>query len=116
MNPSARILLSLSVALSASACSGKPGDSASSGATTSGEGEGEGEGELPANAADAVATYAQIVSATYEDSLTAASRLDSAIDAFLAKPGSTAASPTCRPKSSASTTVPSTTPTPAPKA
>ncbi len=86
MNPSARILLSLSVALSASACSGKPHDSASSGATTSGEGEGEGEGELPANAADAVATYAQIVSATYEDSLTAASRLDSAIDAFLAAP------------------------------
>ena len=44
---------------------------------------------LPANAADAVTTYSQIVHASYEDSLAAAQELDSAIDSFVASPDET---------------------------
>lgn len=64
-----RSLLPLVVASALAAC----GDDASS-------------SKLPANAAEAVTTYARIVSATYEDSVTAAAELDAAVTALLATP------------------------------
>ena len=41
---------------------------------------------LPANTADAVGTYAQIVQASYEDSLETARTLQAAVEAFVAQP------------------------------
>jgi putative iron-regulated protein len=46
----------------------------------------EGTPSLPADAADAVENYADIVHASYEDSLESAQALDAAIDSFLAAP------------------------------
>lgn len=46
----------------------------------------EGTPTLPANAADAVSNYADIVYASYSDSLAAAQALDASIDDFLAAP------------------------------
>jgi putative iron-regulated protein len=46
----------------------------------------EGTPSLPANAADAVENYADIVHASYADSLEAAQTLDAAIDSFLTEP------------------------------
>ncbi|MEO0325505.1 MAG: imelysin family protein [Myxococcota bacterium] len=43
-------------------------------------------GGLPSNASAAVATYGEIVRASYEDSLTAAQAMDGALDAFVASP------------------------------
>ena len=42
--------------------------------------------ELPANAAEAIANYADIVYASYSDSLEAARALDAAVDSFVAAP------------------------------
>src|SRR5688572_28771495 len=42
--------------------------------------------ELPANAGEAVSTYAEIVYASYSDSLEAAQALDTATDSFIAAP------------------------------
>ncbi len=42
--------------------------------------------EVPDNAAQALETYAQIVHANYEDSLTAAASMDQALEAFVAAP------------------------------
>src|SRR5262245_48231247 len=41
---------------------------------------------LPANAGDAVATYARIVSASYEDSASLTRALDTAVASFVAAP------------------------------
>jgi putative iron-regulated protein len=46
----------------------------------------DGAPSLPANTADAIENYADIVHASYEDSLEAAQELDAAIDSFLAAP------------------------------
>jgi putative iron-regulated protein len=46
----------------------------------------EGTPSLPANAAEVVENYADIVHASYEDTLEAAQTLDAAIDSFLAEP------------------------------
>ena len=66
-------------ALGVVACSGC-GDDGGDG------GEGVEVVEVPAIAADAKATYAQIVLASYEDSLTAAQALDQSLEAFTAAP------------------------------
>lgn len=42
--------------------------------------------QLPANAADAVTTYARLVKATYDDTAAAADALDAAVQAFVATP------------------------------